>query len=159
MSITIICVGKLKEKPLRALCDEYLKRLSRYTKIDEAELPDLPERENASAKEQEALIFHEGQKIMSRIGPRDYVIALCIEGRMLDSVALSRHMETLKAKGESSLVFVIGGSLGLSNEVKNRANETLSMSPMTFPHGLARLMLLEQLYRAHKVTAGERYHK
>lgn len=157
--MTIIGVGKLKEKPLRALCDEYLKRLSRYTKIQEIELPDLPEPDNASDKERQAVMDEEGRRILERIGPRDHVTALCIEGQTPDSASLSKTLDNLKARGESNLVFVIGGSLGLSDAVKARANLRLSLSKLTFPHGLARLMLLEQLYRCHKISANERYHK
>jgi Uncharacterized conserved protein len=157
--LSIICVGKLKEKPLRALSDEYLKRLNRFDAIEEIELNDLPERENASDKDRENLIQKEGQDILSRVGPRDYVIALCIEGKQVDSEGLAKRFESIRLSGHARIVFIIGGSLGLSPNVKARANEKLSMSKMTFPHGLARVMLLEQIYRAHKITAGERYHK
>lgn len=159
MAIQIICVGKLKEKALRDLCNDYLKRTGRFVKIAETELPDLAEPEGASEKEQEIIMNREGEKILSRIQSRDYVIAMAIEGETLASVSLSEKMDALAVAGQSHLVFVIGGSLGLSDAVKKRANFLLSMSKMTFPHGLARLMLYEQLYRAHKILAGERYHK
>ncbi len=157
--LSVICVGKLKEKPLRALCDEYLKRLTRYDSIEEIQLPDLPERDNASDKDREAIIQKEGQDILARVGPRDYVIAMCVEGKQIDSPALSKNLEAIKLNGYTRIVFIIGGSLGLSDHVKRRANEKLSLSPMTFPHGLFRLMLLEQIYRAQKISSGERYHK
>ena len=101
----------------------------------------------------------EGEQLLARIRPSDYVIALTIEGTMRDSEELSRHLTQLTVQGRSSIVFVIGGSLGLSEEVVQRADEQLSMSRMTFPHQLARVMLYEQVYRAMKIASGERYHK
>jgi len=157
--ISIVCVGKLKEKPLRALCDEYIKRLKRFDTYEEIELNDLPERDNFSDKDREALLQKEGLDILERIGPRDYVIALCIEGKQADSERFAERFSDIRLGGHGHILFIIGGSLGLSAAVKKRANETLSISKMTFPHGLARLMLLEQIYRAHKINAGERYHK
>ena len=159
MRCTIICVGKMKEKPYRQMADEYLKRLSRYGKVEEIELPDLPEPVNTSPAIEAQIKEKEGEGILSRIKPSDYVIALTIPGRQWDSPGLSRHVDGLLNRGSSSLVFVIGGSLGLSDQVIARANEEMSMSKMTFPHQLARVMLLEQLYRAMKIRAGERYHK
>ncbi|MBR4080268.1 MAG: 23S rRNA (pseudouridine(1915)-N(3))-methyltransferase RlmH [Clostridia bacterium] len=159
MSISIIAVGKMKEKPYRAMADEYLKRLGRFGKTEEIELPDLPEPAASSAAIEKQIKDREGEAILAKIRPSDYVIALTIPGRQWDSPGLSRHMEELMDRGQSSLVFVIGGSLGLSDAVIARANEQLSMSKMTFPHQLARVMLLEQLYRAMKIRAGERYHK
>lgn len=159
MSISVIAVGRMKEKPYRAMADEYLKRLSRYGRFEEIELPDLPEPANTSPAVEEQIKQREGEAILQRIRPGDYVIALTIPGKQWDSPSLSRHLEQLMARGASSMVFVIGGSLGLSSQVIARADEQLSMSPMTFPHQLARVMLLEQLYRAMKIRAGERYHK
>lgn len=159
MSIAIIAVGKMKEKPFRAMADEYLKRLSRFGKTEEIELPDLPEPAASSAAIEQQIKDREGESILAKIKPGDYVIALTIPGKQWDSPGLSRHMEELMDRGQSSMVFVIGGSLGLSDAVIARANEQLSMSKMTFPHQLARVMLLEQLYRAMKIRAGERYHK
>ena len=159
MSISIIAVGKMKEKPFRAMADEYLKRLSRFGKTEEIELPDLPEPTASSAAIEKQIKDKEGEMILAKIKPGDYVIALTIPGKQWDSPGLSRHMEELMDRGQSSMVFVIGGSLGLSDAVIARANEQLSMSKMTFPHQLARVMLLEQLYRAMKIRAGERYHK
>ena len=159
MSISIIAVGKMKEKPFRAMADEYLKRLSRFGKTEEIELPDLPEPTASSAAIEKQIKDKEGEAILAKIKPGDYVIALTIPGKQWDSPGLSRHLEELMDRGQSSMVFVIGGSLGLSDAVIARANEQLSMSKMTFPHQLARVMLLEQLYRAMKIRAGERYHK
>ncbi len=157
--ITVIAVGKMKEKPYRQMADEYLKRLSRYGKTEEIELPDLPEPANSSAAIEMQIKEKEGDAILGRIKPSDYVIALTIPGKQWDSPGLSRHVDDLMARGNSSLVFLIGGSLGLSDKVLARADEEMSMSKMTFPHQLARVMLLEQLYRAMKISAGERYHK
>ena len=159
MSMCVIAVGRMKEKPYRAMADEYLKRLSRYGKFEEIELPDLPEPQGASAAIEEQIKQKEGDAILAKIRPGDYVIALTIPGKQWDSPGLSRHLADLQTRGESNIVFVIGGSLGLSDKVILRANEELSMSKMTFPHQLARVMLLEQVYRAMKISAGERYHK
>ena len=159
VSITIIAVGKMKEKPYRAMADEYLKRLSRFGKTEEIELPDLPEPINSSPAIEKQIKDKEGEAILGKIKPGDYVIAMTIPGKQWDSPGLSDHIDTLLERGQSNLVFVIGGSLGLADAVIARANEQLSMSKMTFPHQLARVMLLEQLYRAMKIRAGEKYHK
>lgn len=159
MSFTLISVGKMKEKPYRQMADEYLKRLSRYGKTEEIELPDLPEPANSSPAIEMQIKSKEGESILARIKPSDYVIAMTIPGKQWDSPGLSRHLDDIMNRGNSSIVFVIGGSLGLSEQVIARADEEISMSKMTFPHQLARVMLLEQLYRAMKIRAGERYHK
>ena len=159
MSMSVIAVGRMKEKPYRAMADEYLKRLSRYGKFEEIELPDLPEPANSSPAIEAQIKEKEGESILARIKPSDYVIAMTIPGKQWDSPGLSRHVDNLMNRGNSSLVFVIGGSLGLSDKVITRADEEMSMSRMTFPHQLARVMLLEQLYRAMKIRSGERYHK
>ena len=159
MSYTVMAVGRLKEKPYRQMADEYLKRLSRYGKFIEVELPDLPEPTNTSPAVQEQIKEREGEAMLMKIKPSDYVIALTIPGRQWDSPGLSRHLSELVARGKPDVVFLIGGSLGLSQACISRADEELSMSAMTFPHQLARVMLLEQLYRAMKIQSGERYHK
>ena len=159
MNATIIAVGKLREKPYRAMADEYLKRLSRYGKYRETELQDLPEPPGGSEALAEQVKQREGEAILKAIRPGDHVIALTIPGKSWDSPGLARHLESLAVGGAGELVFVIGGSLGLSDAVIARADEELSMSAMTFPHQLARVMLLEQLYRCARITAGERYHK
>ena len=158
MSTVILCVGKMKEKPYREMADEYLKRLSRFGKFEEIEVPDLPENTGSSALE-EQVKAKEGETLRSRIRPGDRVIALTIPGKKTDSLGFARHLQELRVSGVSRIVFVIGGSLGLGNNLLARADEEMSMSPMTFPHQLARVMLLEQLYRAEKIIAGERYHK
>lgn len=158
MNCMIACVGKLKEKFWRDAADEYLKRLQRYMKLEICEVPDLPEPANASDADREQVKMKEGRALLSRIRPEDHVIALCIESRQLTSPELADKMRQSEMTGARQ-VFVIGGSLGLSDEVLRRADETLSMSRMTFPHALARVMLLEQLYRGAKIMTGERYHK
>ena len=160
MSVLILCVGKMKEKPYRQMADEYLKRLGRYGKYEEIEIPDLPEPASGSSEAlEEQLKAKEGEALLAKIRPGDRVIALTIGGKRRSSEELARHLAELKTGGVSHFVFVIGGSLGLGKNVLARADEEMSMSPMTFPHQLARVMLLEQLYRAEKINAGERYHK
>ena len=159
MSAAILCVGKMKEKAYRELADEYLKRLSRYGRYEEIEIPDLPEPAGTSAALEEQAKAREGEALLSRIRPGDRVIALTIGGKQRSSEELAKHLEELRSGGVSRVVFVIGGSLGLGANVLARADEEMSMSRMTFPHRLARVMLLEQLYRAEKINAGERYHK
>ncbi len=144
---------------MRALADEYLKRLGRYGRYEEIELPDLPEPGEGSAALEEKVKTREGEAILARIRPGDRVIALTIGGKARSSEDLAKHLRELKTAGCGRLVFVVGGSLGLGENVLARADEELSMSAMTFPHQLARVMLLEQLYRAEKINAGERYHK
>ena len=158
MSTAVLCVGKMKEKPYREMADEYLKRLSRFGKFEEIEIPDLPENSGSAAME-EQIRTKEGEALLSRIRPGDRVIAMTIPGKMTDSPGLARHLQEMRVSGIPRIVFVIGGSLGLGNNVLARADEEMSMGPMTFPHQLARVMLLEQLYRAEKIAAGERYHK
>ena len=160
MSSVVLCVGKMKEKPYRQMADEYLKRLSRYGKYEETEIADLPEPASGTSEAlEEQLKTKEGEAILAKIRPGDRVIALTIGGKRRSSEELARHLAELKTGGVSHFVFVIGGSLGLGKNVLARADEEMSMSPMTFPHQLARVMLLEQLYRAEKINANERYHK
>ncbi len=150
--VVIIGVGRLREKFFRDAAEEYKKRLSRYVKLDIIEVDDLPEDGGDMTKKKE------GEMILSKIRPDDFVVANCIDGKQLDSVELSEFFREREMYG-SRVVFVIGGSLGLSDEVIRRANKKLSMSKMTFPHQLFRVMLLEQIYRAQKILSGERYHK
>ena len=128
MSMTVIAVGKMKEKPYRAMADEYLKRLSRFGKMEEIELNDLPEPVNSSPAIEKQIKDKEGEMILAKIRPSDYVIAMTIPGKQWDSPGLSEHIDTLMERGNASIVFVIGGSLGLSEAVIARANEQLSMS-------------------------------
>ncbi|MEG0742063.1 MAG: 23S rRNA (pseudouridine(1915)-N(3))-methyltransferase RlmH [Clostridia bacterium] len=159
MSVKLICVGKLRERFFADAADEYLKRLSRLMPVTVVELADEREPSAPSPTLNAAVLRREGERILQRIGAQEHVIALCIEGSQLASEALAGKLAALFTGGKSDITFVIGGSLGLSPEVLARANERFSMSKLTFPHQLARVMLLEQLFRAAKINAGERYHK
>ena len=159
MNISIITIGKLKEKYLKAGIDEYLKRLSSYAKIEVIEMPDEKAPEELSSAEMEQVKQKEGEKLLSKIYPDTYVIALAIDGKMKSSEELADSLDKLATYGKSKIAFVIGGSLGLSNEVLKRADEKLSFSKMTFPHQLMRLILVEQVYRAFRINRGEPYHK
>ena len=159
MSTAVIAMGRMKEKAYRQMADEYLKRLSRFGKYEEIELNDLPEPAGGSPALEEQLKTREGEAMLQRIRPGDHVIAMTIPGKRMTSEELAAHLAGLRTRGVSRIVFLIGGSLGLGANVLKRADEEMSMSPMTFPHQLARVMLLEQLYRGEKINAGERYHK
>ena len=159
MAVTIICVGKLREKYFADAAEEYMKRLKRIMPVAVIELPDEPEPAQPSDKLNEAVMKREGEKILAKIGQYDHVIAMCIDGKQYESTELADKMSSLFTQGKSNITFLIGGSLGLHPDVLKRANERMSMSKMTFPHQLARVMLLEQLFRAAKINAGERYHK
>ena len=158
MNCAIVCVGRLREKFYAAAAEEYAKRISRFGKMEIIELPDLPEPPNASDAQRSQVMEKEGEAILSRIKPGDHVVALCVEGPQYTSEAFAKKIAENDMRG-GRLVFVIGGSLGLSSAVVKRADETLSLSRMTFPHQLARVLLLEQVYRGCKINAGERYHK
>ena len=158
MNATILCVGKLKERWQREGCDEYLKRLSRYGKYEVIAVDDLPAPERASDAQLRQIMDREGQSLLKQIRPTDRVIALCVVADAPDSVALSRRLEGWSGDGRRN-VFVIGGSNGLSDAVLARADAKLSFSKLTFPHGLMRVILLEQLYRAERIRTGEPYHK
>ncbi|WP_102273379.1 23S rRNA (pseudouridine(1915)-N(3))-methyltransferase RlmH [Cytobacillus massiliigabonensis] len=159
MNISIITVGKLKEKYLKQGIDEYLKRLSAYAKMEIIEVPDEKAPEELSETEMLQVKQKEGERILSKIHPDAHVIALAIEGKMKTSEELADGLDKLATYGKSKVTFVIGGSLGLSSEVLQRANEKLSFSKMTFPHQLMRLILVEQVYRAFRILRGEPYHK
>lgn len=157
--VTLICVGKLKERFYAEAAAEYAKRLSRYCKLTVVELPEERLPENPSPAQIDGALEREAAAIRGRLPSSAVLIALCVEGRERSSQDLARLMETLAGRGESQLVFLIGGSFGLHGSIKAQAAERLSMSPMTFPHHLARVMLLEQIYRAYQINAGTRYHK
>ncbi|QHA94025.1 23S rRNA (pseudouridine(1915)-N(3))-methyltransferase RlmH [Bacillus sp. N1-1] len=159
MNISIVTVGKLKEKYLKQGIEEYTKRLGPFAKIDVIEVPDEKAPENLSETEMIQVKKAEGDRILSKISPDAHVIALAINGKMKTSEQLARDLDQLATYGKSKIAFVIGGSLGLSNDVIQRANDTLSFSKMTFPHQLMRLILVEQVYRAFKINRGEPYHK
>ena len=159
MRINIVCVGKIKEKYLKLGIDEFKKRLSKYCKLEIIELEDEKAPENLSDKEMLMIKEKEGKKILSKIKDNSYVIALAIDGTNLSSEELAETINKLGVRGISNITFVIGGSLGLSDEVLSRADYKLSFSKMTFPHQLMRLILLEQVYRAYRINNGEPYHK
>lgn len=159
MNIILITVGKIKEKYLRDAIDEYRKRLSRYCKLDIVEIQDEKTPDNASLKEEESIKDKEGEGILKYVKDNMYVVALELKGKMLSSEELSDFVKELGIKGESNMAFVIGGSLGLSSVVLNRANYKLCFSKMTFPHQLMRVILLEQIYRGFRIMKGEPYHK
>ena len=158
MNAAVLCVGRLRERHWREAADEYEKRLSRYGRFEEIEIPDLPEPANASDADRTRVMREDGAGLLRRIREDDEVIALCIDGKALSSVAFAQLLSEAERSGRRQ-VFVIGGSLGLAPEVVRRADRKLSFSPMTFPHQLARVMLLEQIYRGCKINAGEKYHK
>ena len=159
MNITIVTVGKLKEKYLKHGIEEYLKRLSAYAKVDIIEVPDEKAPETLSDTEMEQIKQKEGERILAKVHPDAHVIALAIEGKQKTSEQLAETIDKLATYGTSKITFIIGGSLGLSKEVMQRANDTLSFSKMTFPHQLMRLILVEQVYRAYRINRGEPYHK
>ena len=159
MKISIVSVGKLKEKYLKQGIQEYLKRLGAYAKVDVIEVADEKAPENMSEAEMLEVKRKEGERILSQIAPDTYVITLEINGKMLSSEQLAAKMDELATYGKSKIVFVIGGSLGISNDVQKRSDLALSFSKMTFPHQLMRLILLEQVYRWFRINRGEPYHK
>ncbi len=159
VNVTVICEGRLKEKYLQSACDEYSKRLSGFCKLNIVQLTPKKLSDNPSQTEIENALSAEGKEIISKIPQNAYVFAMCIEGKQMSSEALSKQLDALSITGKSNVVFIIGGSFGLSEEVKAKADYKLSMSQMTFPHQLARVMLLEQIYRAFQISSGGKYHK
>ncbi|MBQ6875328.1 MAG: 23S rRNA (pseudouridine(1915)-N(3))-methyltransferase RlmH [Lachnospiraceae bacterium] len=159
MKYTVVCVGKIKEKFYAQAVEEYVKRLSRYGKTEIIEVADEKTPEQASETVNRMIKDKEGERILAQIKEDTYVIALAIEGQMLDSEELAEKMEMLAISGISHIVFVIGGSLGLSQKVMKRADYHLSFSRMTFPHQLMRVILLEQIYRGCRIIHHEPYHK
>ena len=156
MKVKIICVGKLKEKYLVAGVNEYIKRLKGYCKVEMYEVAD---ESNCSFANEIIIKNKEGRKILDKIKQDDYVILLDVAGNEIDSIELSKQMESCMIKGKSTIDFVIGGSLGHGSEILERANYRLSFSKMTLPHQLMRLVLVEQIYRAFKIMKNENYHK
>ena len=159
LNVTLICVGKLKEKFYISAVEEYRKRLRGHCRLElielgEERLPDSP-----SQALIDAALEREGEKILSKVPKNAALVALCIEGQRMSSEELARTLDRLAVGGSSSVCFVIGGSFGLHERVKRAARLRLSMSPMTFPHHLARVMVLEQIYRAFQISAGTKYHK
>lgn len=159
MKITLVVVGKIKERFFADAIAEYEKRLSRYCRLEILQVADEKTPDRASEAQERQIKEREGGRILSQIRDGAYVIALAIEGRMASSEELADKLEQLGISGKSQVVFVIGGSLGLSEAVLRRADELLSFSRMTFPHQLMRVILLEQIYRGYRIMAGEPYHK
>lgn len=159
MKITVLTVGKVKEKFYRQAIEEFEKRLSRYCKLEIIEVQDEKTPDRASEMEEIQIKEKEGQRLLKYIKEDAWICALAIDGKMLDSVELSQKMEQLGIGGTSHMIFVIGGSLGLAEEVLKRADFKLSFSKMTFPHQLMRVILLEQIYRGYRIMQGEPYHK
>lgn len=153
--ISIIAVGKIKEKSLKSLIDEYVKRISGYTKIEIIEVNDEPN----DKLEQEKVLSIEAQRILKQIKKDSYVILLSLKGKQSDSLEFASMLEKINTYNSSHIIFVIGGSLGVSDEVEKRADYLLNLSKLTFPHNLARLIILEQIYRAFKINNNETYHK
>ena len=159
MKVKIVTVGKLKEKYLKDGIAEYSKRISRFATVEMVELADEKTPDRASDSENEKILDLEGNRILSKIGDREFVVVLDIEGKTLSSEEFSKQLEQTSINGFSTLTFVIGGSLGLSPQVKNRANLSLSFGRLTLPHQLMRLVLVEQIYRAFTIQQGSPYHK
>ncbi len=160
LKINIICIGKIKEKYFTDAINEYSKRLSPFCKFSVTELCEERIRSNTPNDSQiSEVIAAEGRRILRKISPGDYVAAMCIEGKMLSSEELAKTIENIMISGKSTVDFVIGGSYGLSDEVKNTADLRLSMSKMTFPHQMARMILCEQIYRAFEISTNGKYHK
>jgi len=157
--ITVVCVGKLKERFYREAASEYAKRLGRYCKLEVVELPEQRLPEAPSGAEVERALAKEAEAIRGKLPAGAAVAALCVEGGLCSSEELAARLERQAGQGEKGLAFVIGGSYGLHSSIKGMAWLRLSMSPMTFPHHLARVMLLEQLYRSFQIREGGKYHK
>lgn len=159
MNLTLVCVGKIKEKYFTDAVKEYVKRLSRYCRLNILEVADEQTPDGASDALEEQIRQREGQRILKNLKEDCYVIALAIQGKKLSSEDFAGKLEHLAVSGKSNIAFVIGGSLGLSREVLNRADYLLSFSDMTFPHQLMRVILLEQVYRCYRIINHEPYHK
>ena len=157
--VTVLCVGKLKEKFYTDAAAEYVKRLQRYCKLDVVELPEYRLPEEPSPAEIQKALQTEGAAIRERLPRGGAVVALCIEGKPCSSEELSRRIIDFGVQGKTQITFLIGGSVGLDESIKKQADWRLSMSPMTFPHHMARIMLMEQIYSAYQIAAGTKYHK
>ena len=159
MKITILTVGKIKEKYLKDAISEYTKRLSKYCKLEIIEVNDEKTPDNASTVVENAIRAKEGERLLKYVKDDAFVITLEIQGKMLTSEELAEKMDTLGVRGVSHIMFIIGGSIGLGEEVMKRSDFALSFSKMTFPHQLMRVILLEQIYRSYRINSGEPYHK
>lgn len=159
LNVTICCVGKLKENYLRSACDEYIKRLGAFCKVNVLELGEEKISQKPSDSEIKAALQAEGKVILSKIPSQSTVIAMCIEGKMMSSEELASSIDNAALSGSSNIFFIIGSSFGLSDEVKKASHIKLSMSRMTFPHQLVRVLLLEQVYRSFQINSNGKYHK
>lgn len=159
LNVTILAVGKLKETYWKDACGEYAKRLKAFCRFSIEEIPEYRLPDDPSPAQVQAGLEKEGEAMLARIPAGALAIALCIEGKEMDSLELSRRIQKAAVEGKSEVVFLVGGSFGLWEKVKERAGLRLSMSPMTFPHQLARVMLCEQIYRAFAIASNTKYHK
>lgn len=159
LKISIICVGKLKEKYWSLACEEYLKRLKLFCKCSVFEIDEKKVSSNPSSSEIDEAVLIEGKRILSKIPTSCYVISMCIEGENISSQILSEHIKKIAVMGNSSISIIIGGSWGLSEEIKRISDFKLSMSKMTFTHQMTRVILLEQLYRSFQISNSGKYHK
>ena len=159
LNITLIVVGKIKEKYFVDAIDEYSKRLKRYCQLNIIEVKDEPTPDNPSEREADIVLNVEGERIMSKLPKSAYIIPLCIEGKRMTSTGFSGLIEKTASNGNSEIVFIIGGSMGLCEKIKGLADFKLSFSDMTFPHQLMRVILAEQVYRAFMINSGSAYHK
>ncbi|AWE09155.1 MAG: 23S rRNA (pseudouridine(1915)-N(3))-methyltransferase RlmH [Kurthia sp.] len=159
MNITVVSVGKLKEKYLKMGIDEYVKRLGGYAKVDLIEVPDEKAPEQLSEADMDIVKRKEGERILAKINDGTYVIALALDGKMKTSEEMAADLDALMTYGKSKIAFVIGGSLGLHEDVLKRADEKLCFGKMTLPHQLMKLVLVEQIYRSFRIIKGEPYHK
>ncbi len=159
MQFKVCCVGKLKDAFYVDGCAEYARRLSRFGKVTIAEVPDEKIPDPVSPAEEDRIQDREAERLLAKLLPSDYVIALCTDGKRMTSEQFAAHLQGLADSGRGCAAFLIGGSIGLGRQALERADERLSLSDMTMPHRLCRLFLLEQLFRACKINAGERYHK
>ena len=159
MNINIICVGKVKESFYRDAINEFTKRLSKYCKVNIYEVADEKTPDKASEEQENKILLKEGERIQKHMKEEDYVFALAIEGKKYDSVSFANEIEKLGIQGNSTIDFIIGGSLGIDANIKKRADRLISFSDMTFPHQLMRIILLEQIYRGFRIINNEPYHK
>jgi len=159
VNIKVVCVGKLKEKYHKDEVEEYLKRLSRFSKTNIIEVDEEKCKENASQKDEENVLIKEGQRLLSQIKDDEYVFLMDLHGKEISSEDFASRMNQIQTQGYSTITFVIGGSYGLSDEVRRRSNFALKLSPMTFTHQMTRIIILEQVYRSFKINNNQTYHK
>lgn len=159
LNVTILAVGKIKEKFLSDAIDEYSKRLGRYCRLEIIRVKDDPTPDNPTDKERDIVLKREGERLIEKIPKGAYIIPLCVEGKQKASEEFAKIMSEIPSSGKSEVVFIIGGSMGLWNRIKDMADLKLSFSKMTFPHQLMCVILLEQLYRAFNISGGGKYHK